>query len=244
MMSYASKCSLIGAALLTATAYADIPVSTPASATIYLDGQAGDWVSGALPTPQVTWTQGVSGTVSAYISNWARAPVVSLFTPITSWQFAFAAPTNDPLNGIFGGAPPTVGFYGNATRWPFEKYNEPGISATGGGRGVNTASGWFEVFEITLNADQSEYLSLAVDFQQWDTTLGIQDPSGPSLYGSIRVNSTIPIHMRPVPEASTGWMLLAGMLTLLVWTKHVGQTTRRSSMRACTHRAQFAPADH
>ncbi len=194
--------------LLSTTAMAQF---RPDSATIYLHGQRGDWVSDGLPSLEVTWTQGASGQIWTVIHNWHQAAYVSVFTPQTSWAFGFAAPTNIPGGGTFVGETPTVGYYANATRWPFQQYYEPGLSATGGGRGVNTSVGWFEILEISFNAEETEIVSLAVNFQQWDTTLGFRDLS---LYGSIRINSSIPIDLRPVPEPQALLMLAAGLAVL------------------------------
>jgi hypothetical protein len=196
----------------------------PASATIYLQGERGDWVSDGLPSLEVTWTQGSFGVISTAIHNWHQAAYVTVFGPQTSYAFGFAAPTNDPNGGTFVGSPPTVGYYANATRWPFQQYYEPGLSATGGGRGVNTSRGWFEILEIGFNAEHTEITSLAVNFQQWDTTLGFRDLS---LYGSIRINSSIPIDLRPVPEPHALLMMGVGaLLVLLRGARTVGAVPR------------------
>lgn len=196
------------AGLLSTTAMAQV---IPQSATIHLHGERGDWVSDGLPSLEVTWTQGSAGVISTAIHNWHQAAYVTLFGPQTSYAFGFAAPTNIPGGGTFVGEPPTVGYYANATRWPFQQYYEPGLSATGGGRGVNTSVGWFEILEIGFNPERTEIITLAVNFQQWDTTLGFRDLS---LYGSIRINSLIPIDPRPVPEPQALLMMAAGLAVL------------------------------
>ena len=197
-------------------------VLIPTSATIYLDGQAGSWVSGALPAPQVTWTQGSNGTVSTYIHPyWHDAVVISIFNATTSWQFAFAAPTNDPAGGLSSGNVPGVGYYANAVRWPFEPYNQPGMEVSGNGRGENTLTGWFDILDLQLNAAGTEITSVAIDFDQWG---GTEAQSGPSLYGSIRINSDLPVDLRPVPEPSTWLLMSLGLL-------YLGRTTLRGAFQ-------------
>ncbi len=86
---------------------------------------------------------------------------------------------------------PTVGFYANATRWPFMG-SGPGMAFTGPGRANNTLTGWFNVLQADYDAS-GQPAAFAVDFLQYDE--GIQSWWN---IGSIRYNSTIPI---PEPSA-------------------------------------------
>lgn len=85
---------------------------------------------------------------------------------------------------------PQVGFYGDATRWPFMG-DGAGLDLSGQGRGNNTLSGFFEVFEAEYDTNGT-LISFAADFTQYDE----KDPDAWNV-GSIRYNSSIPI---PFPE--------------------------------------------
>jgi hypothetical protein len=129
-----------------------------------------------------------------------------------SWSFDFAAPSYNPVTNTNTGQPLSVGFYNNATRWPFNSPTKPGLDISGNGRGNNQLSGWFNVLEIAYGGN-GDILSFAVDFRQYDENLTM---SGPSLYGSLRFNSTIPLS--PVPELSP-LVLWAGGLAALALTR-------------------------
>lgn len=72
------------------------------------------------------------------------------------WYLNFAAPNNDTI---------TPGFYDNATRWPFQASNVPGLSVYGEGRGSNTLTGEFTVTQAVYAADGS-VLRFAASFEQ------------------------------------------------------------------------------
>jgi hypothetical protein len=54
------------------------------------------------------------------------------------WYLDFAAPTGERL---------LPGAYDDATRWPFNPPDKPGLSVSGDGRGCNTLTGRFDVIE-------------------------------------------------------------------------------------------------
>jgi hypothetical protein len=91
-----------------------------------------------------------------------------------------------PNNTLVG-----VGFYDNASRWPFNG-SQPGMWFTAPGRGDNQISGWFNVLQADYNADGS-VLAFAVDFKQYDELSTVNWTAG-----SVRYNSSI-----PVPEPAT-----------------------------------------
>ncbi len=97
------------------------------------------------------------------------------------WYIDFAAPGNLRL------AP---GVYEHATRFPFQSSTVPGLSVSGEGRGCNTLTGRFEVFEVSYGPS-GEVLTFAADFEQHCEGLG------PALSGSIRYNAG------PVPNRCT-----------------------------------------
>jgi hypothetical protein len=101
--------------------------------------------------------------------------------PSVWWYLDFAAPGNLRL------AP---GVYEHATRFPFQQPAAPGLSVSGEGRGCNTLTGRFEVFEATYGPS-GEVLTFAADFEQHC------EGAGPALSGSIRYNAG------PVPSRCT-----------------------------------------
>jgi hypothetical protein len=56
------------------------------------------------------------------------------------WYLDFAAPMEEPL---------IVGFYDEATRFPFQSPTKPGLSVSGEGRGCNELTGRFEVLSAS-----------------------------------------------------------------------------------------------
>jgi hypothetical protein len=97
---------------------------------------------------------------------------------------------------------PSVGFYTNATRWPFQG-SGPGLDFTGPGRGNNTLTGYFNVLQADYDTN-GQVASFAVDFMQYD--------EGFSAWwnkGSVRYNSNIAI-----PEPSTTVLVLVGLLAI------------------------------
>lgn len=101
--------------------------------------------------------------------------------PSVWWYLDFAAPGNLRL------AP---GVYEHATRFPFQEPTAPGLNVSGEGRGCNTLTGRFEVFEVSYGPS-GEVLTFAADFEQHCEGLGA------ALSGSIRYNAG------PVPSRCT-----------------------------------------
>jgi hypothetical protein len=143
---------------------------------LYFKSDTGDYIGQgqevSLTDADVTFsaTSNYKGGVSLQMTNFDSTPAV--------WWYAdFSAPSNAPL---------AVGTYEQATRYPFNLDNEPGLSFSGDGRGCNTLTGRFEVREITYGTGGA-ISSFAVDFEQHCSGVG------PALYGSIRFNSDVPV---------------------------------------------------
>lgn len=113
------------------------------------------------------------------------------------WYLDFAAPSGQPLQ---------AGHYANATRFPFQDWNNAGLSFVGNGRGDNELSGSFDVLEATYSGD-GDILSFAANFTQYDENF--RDWWN---QGSIRFNSDIPLNA--VPEPSTAFLFGVGLLGL------------------------------
>lgn len=94
------------------------------------------------------------------------------------WYADFAAPFNVEL---------LPGPYENATRFPFNDQSEPGLSISGDGRGCNMLTGRFDVLEAIYDSTSGDVLSFAVDFEQHC------EGAPPALFGSIRINSDVPL---------------------------------------------------
>jgi VCBS repeat-containing protein len=88
------------------------------------------------------------------------------------WYFDFAAPFNADL---------TPGDYANATRWPFQASDVPGLNVSGNGRGSNTLTGHFTVTQAVYAADGT-VLRFAATFEQHSEGLP------PALTGEIKFN--------------------------------------------------------
>ena len=96
-----------------------------------------------------------------------------------------------------GGGAPTVGVYEGATRWPFNGPAEPGLDVSGAGRGCNSLTGRFEVFEAQFAGDGTP-LVFSADFEQHCE--GME----PALFGSVRYRAAF----RPVKKDldGDGWL--------------------------------------
>lgn len=185
----------------TMAAYADM-------ASIYMKGEPGDWVSGALGAEEVLWTHGIEGLFDSS-SNFDQGASI-FFDNGDFWRFEFVAPTYDPDTNTNNGNRLEVGLYDNATRFPFNSPTRPGMSISGNGRGNNTLGGWFDVLDVDYE-NLGIVSTLAVDFRQFGES---EDQTGSSLYGSLRFNSDLPITYltSPVPVPAAVWLFGSGLV--------------------------------
>ena len=98
------------------------------------------------------------------------------------WSVEFEAPYDVLLS---------VGPYFGAQRATFTDPGSPGLDFSGEGRGNNTLNGWFNVLEVSYDAN-TNLLALAVDFVQYDEGHPFSWNEG-----SVRFNSSIPIPTPP-----------------------------------------------
>jgi hypothetical protein len=178
------------------------------NATVFLSGQPGSWVSGGIGGSTATWIHGIDGIFSG-TTNYSQGISIT-YQSNDYWNFDFAAPSYDPITNTNTGQPLKVNFYDGATRWPFNSPTKPGLSISGAGRGDNQLSGWFNVLDVQYGTGGS-ITSFAVDFRQYDENL---TQSGPSLYGSLRLNSSIPLTLIPVPEPATAALMVGGVFAI------------------------------
>lgn len=189
---------------------------------LYLRADPGSYVGGGIGAETVLWRHGVEGIFSTQ-RNFDKGISVS-FDDGNFWSLEFAAPTYNPITNTNDGNDLAIGFYDRATRFPFNSPTRPGLDFSGNGRGNNQLGGWFRVLDVgySPNGDVERF---AVDFRQFDES---EDMIGPSTYGSLRINSSIPVNPVPVPAA---WILFAtGVLlaTFIIGSRkfHVNTQTR------------------
>ena len=118
------------------------------------------------------------------------------------WYLDFSAPFNQLLQ---------VGHYSNATRYPFQDFDDPGLNFSGNGRGNNQLSGYFDVREVSYGPN-GQVLSFAADFTQFDENF----ESGWNK-GGLRYNSAIPLFSVPEPHSSA--LLAIGIVGLIATSR-------------------------
>lgn len=131
------------------------------------------------------------------------------------WSVALSAPDGRPL------AP---GTYAGATRYPFQAAGVPGLSVSGNGRGCNTLTGSFEVYEALYAADGTLTRLHATFVQHCE---GME----PKLVGSIELGEAPP---PPPPLAIALTLDATGAVNALTGAATVGGTVTCS--RAATVR--------
>ena len=102
--------------------------------------------------------------------------------PSDWWTLNIAAPQNAEIQ---------PGVYDGATRFPFQAWEDPGLSFSGNGRGCNTLTGSFEVYEVAYEGDGSVF-ALSASFEQHcsDAT--------PALRGTIVFNTIPPVGVKAI----------------------------------------------
>jgi hypothetical protein len=163
-------------------------VAEVTTGSIFLRADSDSFIGGGIGEPEVLWTHGDEGLFSIS-TNFNKGASVT-FDDGDNWSFDFAAPKFNSETNEESGNLLEVKFYDEATRFPFNSPTKPGLSFSGNGRGNNKLGGSFNVLEIEYDEDE-EIQRLAVDFRQYD---GNEDATGPSTFGSLRINSTIPIN--------------------------------------------------
>ncbi|KPK38103.1 MAG: hypothetical protein AMJ78_10510 [Omnitrophica WOR_2 bacterium SM23_29] len=199
--------SIFAAAVLL-VALIVFPVIASANTLLYYTSSPSSWV-GHGETVTVSPSDGFDFFVSRNFDQGVSFRIDNLATNPDPWSHKwwlidFAAPFDAPLQ---------VGHHGNATRFPFQDPSVPGLAFCGNGRGDNTLTGYFDVFEAVYDTN-SEVTSFAADFVQYDE--GIEDWWN---RGSVRYNSEIPI-----PEPSTILLFGFGLASLFACkTSHRGR---------------------
>jgi len=137
---------------------------------LVLSSAPGDYIGGGI---NQTFTQS-DGTFTA-TRNFDNGVSIFFNGGPHWWYVDFVAPMEVPL---------TVGFYDEATRFPFQSPTKPGLDVSGEGRGCNELTGRFEVLEVVYGLT-GEVERFAATFEQHCE--GME----PALTGSILFNSTL-----------------------------------------------------
>lgn len=176
-----------------------------ANASLYIKSDPGGWVSPEFG-PQFTWVHGIDGLFSVEAGADQGARIT--YDDGTFWSLSFAAPTYNAASNTNVGQALQVRFYDRAQTLGANSPTRPGlqVSSFEANYGALRESGWFDVLDIAYGSD-GLVQRLAVDFRHYRDAI----PAGPSLYGSLRLNSDIPLSLTPVPLPASAWFLLSGL---------------------------------
>ena len=125
------------------------------------------------------------------------------FGESVTWTTDFAAALEEGLQ---------VGYYENATRFPFQDFNSNGLNISGDGRGSNRLGGHFEILEILLGPEDTvmRFDALFVQYSENESAMGT-----PALFGRVRYNSNFQV----IPEPSSILLFCMGSIGLLIFRK-------------------------
>jgi hypothetical protein len=99
------------------------------------------------------------------------------------------------------GIPIQPGYYPDAQRADFAAPGHPGLDVTLDGRGSNTLTGAFTIYDVTFSADLQQITSFSATFEQHS------EGAAPALFGSFAFNAP-----DPAPEPSTLTLFALGTL--------------------------------
>lgn len=160
---------------------------------LYFTSSPGSWIGQG---QTLTFTDPADFSVSRYFSQGAYTDALQFSV---DGYYLFLVGPNYTV--------PTVGYYSDATRWPFMGTGA-GLSFEAPGRGDNTLTGNFDVLQADYDAN-GNVVSFAVDFTQYD-----EGVTADWVSGSLRYNSTIPV---PAPEPTGLAILTASLATLSLY---------------------------
>lgn len=156
---------------LVVVAFVTLAATASAQTTfLAFDSQPGDWVGAGR---SVMYTP-ADGLIGATLS--ANQLYVTFDSASEWWDLHLVPPQGQSLS---------AGVYEGATRWPFQSPQAPGLDFVGVGRGCNKSKGRFVVLEATYS-NSGTVEAFAADFEQHC------EGGSAALFGSIRINSTIP----------------------------------------------------
>ena len=114
-----------------------------------------------------------------------------------------------------GGATLEVGdFVGHSSPNPGRPYPHIGLDWAAGGRFLESSTSLVDVLEVKRDSENN-LIAVAFDFHMFENVDSLEGDPGPSVFGSFRYNSDIPLTTLPeaVPETAPSLLLgLAGIL--------------------------------
>jgi hypothetical protein len=134
---------------------------------IRFSGDPGDYITGGR-----SYTYNPSNAVISFSRNFDSGVSASI-NGDTWWNLDLAAP---------GDATLLPGIYENAQRFPFQDIDVPGLSLSGDGRGCNTLTGRFVVYQVEYDGN-GQPVKLDADFEQHC------EGSTPAAYGKVLLNA-------------------------------------------------------
>ncbi|HVS36074.1 MAG TPA: Ig-like domain-containing protein, partial [Gemmataceae bacterium] len=135
--------------------------------SLYLNSQPGDYIGQGQTNAWTTATG--SFTASRNFDNGVSFSYQDA-NPSVWWYLDFAAPYDATL---------TPGYYGGATRYPFQASSQPGLDVRGEGRGSNTLTGAFTVVQAYYGSS-GQVLYFDATFEQHN------EGASPALFGEIK----------------------------------------------------------
>ena len=193
--------------LATALAAPVAHAALAANASLFIRSDATGWVSPEFGS-RFTWVHGVDGLFSIEAGTDRGARIT--YDDGNFWNLSFAAPTYNAANNTNVGQPLQVRSYDRVQTLGANSPTRPGfqISSFDAGYGALRESGSFNVLDVAYDSN-GVVQRLAVDFEHYRNAL----PTGPALFGSLRVNSDIPLNqgLTPVPLPATVWLMLGGL---------------------------------
>lgn len=141
---------------------------------LYLRSQPGEYVSQG-KTGLYTSVTGVFAENTQYVTGAQASYVYSVPGSPGQWWSIFFGGNNGLLH---------VGSYDNAVRGPL-RGSANGLEINGNGNGCNEIAGRFDVLDVARDS-AGKVTRLAVDFEQ-------RCDGGPALFGSFRLNSSLPV---------------------------------------------------
>jgi hypothetical protein len=163
----------LGPAVVLAIAFLalDAP-ATRAETRLHMESDPGDYIGAGQ-----TWDYTPDNITFSLNGNRGFAGVQ--LSGSTFWNLEFAAPQGAGLD---------PGSYPDATRWPFQAPDEPGLNVSGDGRGCNQLTGSFQIKRITFGASDQP-TSLWAQFEQHC------EGGRPALRGDVRINVDIAVEV-------------------------------------------------
>ena len=195
----------LAAALAAPAAHAALA----ANASLFIRSDAVGWVSPEFGS-QFTWVHGVDGLFSIDAGEDKGARIT--YNDGSLWSLSFAAPTYNAATNTNDGQRLQARFYDRAQSLSVNSPTRPGIFVESNGSpsywSWNGQSGRFNVLDVVYGST-GVVERLAVDFEHYRNAV----PTGGALFGSLRINSDIPLNLglTPVPLPASAWLMLAGL---------------------------------